>query len=77
MGIENGFNSIPNYVDLVNLIRSIQRAEGNIDCYRRGRRECDRMDCAWRDHCFLASGEHSKSCERNQVHSHTDHFSDG
>jgi len=27
MGIEGAFNSKPNYVDLVNLIRSLQRAE--------------------------------------------------
>ena len=52
MGITNGFNSNPNYVDLVNLIRSIQRAEGNIDCYRRGLEFCKRMDCVWRDHCL-------------------------
>jgi hypothetical protein len=52
MGGENSFNSNPNYVDLVNLIRSIQRAEGNLDCYRRGKRQCDRLDCVWRDHCL-------------------------
>ena len=52
MGIEGAFNSKPNCVDLVNLIRSLQRAEGNIDCYRRGLQQCDRLDCAWRDHCL-------------------------
>ena len=52
MGIEGAFNSKPNCVDLVNLIRSIQRAEGNMDCYRRGRQQCDRLDCVWRDHCL-------------------------
>jgi hypothetical protein len=52
MGIEHTSNSKPNYVDLVNLVRSIQRAEGNIDCYRRGLRLCGRLDCAWRDHCL-------------------------
>jgi hypothetical protein len=51
------FSSQPNYVDLVNLIRSIQRAEGNLDCYRRGRQGCDRMDCAWRDHCLKTPEE--------------------
>ena len=53
MGIEDALNSKRNYVDMVNLIRSIQRAEGNIDCYRRGRQQCDRMKCTWRDHCFM------------------------
>jgi hypothetical protein len=52
MGIEDALNSKPNYVDLVNLIRSIQRAEGNIDCYRRGRQQCERRNCAWLDHCL-------------------------
>ena len=56
MGTEGAFNSKPNYVDLVNLIRSLQRAEGNIDCYRRGRQQCDQLDCAWRDHCLMVPG---------------------
>ena len=52
MEIENTFGSNPNYVDLVKLIRSIQRAEGKVDCYRRGLEFCERMDCVWRDHCL-------------------------
>ena len=59
MGIEDTFNSNPNYVDLVKLIRSIQRAEGASDCYRRGLEACNRRDCAWRDHCLMAPGEQS------------------
>jgi hypothetical protein len=52
MKTEDTFNTKHDYVDLVNLVRSIQRAEGNIDCYRRGRQQCDRMSCVWRDHCL-------------------------
>jgi len=52
MGIDDTLNSNPNYVDLVNLIRSIQRAEGNKDCYRRGLVQCDRVNCVWHDHCL-------------------------
>jgi hypothetical protein len=52
MGIDNTLNSKLDYVDLVNLIRSIQRAEGNLDCYRTGRQQCERMNCVWRDHCL-------------------------
>ena len=64
MGIEDAFNSNVNYVDLVNLIRSIQRAEGNIDCYHKGLESCKRMDCAWRDHCLKEPDEPSKAdCE--------------
>jgi hypothetical protein len=61
MGIENKSGSNPNYVDLVKLIRSIQRAEGNVDCYRRGLEFCDRMDCVWRDHCLKAPEGPSKT----------------
>ena len=59
MGTQDTFNSKPNYVDLVNLVRSIQRAEGNSDCYRRDRQQCDRMSCAWRAHCLKAPEEPS------------------
>jgi hypothetical protein len=55
MVTEDAFNSKPNYVDLVKLIRSIQRVEGNLDCYRGGRQQCDQMNCAWRDHCLEQS----------------------
>jgi hypothetical protein len=52
METEDTFNSKPDYVDLVNLVRSIQRAESNIDCYRRGRQQCDQVNCVWRNHCL-------------------------
>ncbi len=45
-----------NFVDLTALIRSIQRAEGNKDCYRRvaSGLSCNQMECAWRAHCFYS-----------------------
>ena len=76
MGTEETFKSKLDYVDLVNLIRSIQRAEGNLDCYRTGRQECEQMNCVWRDHCLeqlkgppKAGGEsqtHRKAAKPNQ-----------
>jgi hypothetical protein len=57
--IKDASDSEPNYIDLVKLVRSIQRAEGNMDCYRRGLRQCDRMDCVWREHCLKEPGEPS------------------
>jgi hypothetical protein len=54
--IKDTFNPKPNYVDIVKLIRSIQRAEGHIDCYRQGETHCNRMDCNWRDHCLVVPG---------------------
>ena len=73
MGMEDAFNSTPNYVDLVNLVRSIQRAEGNIDCYRRGRQKCDRLDCVWRDHCLIQR----QVCKTKQGRNHAKNFSAG
>ena len=68
MRIEDAFNSKPNYVDFINLVRSIQRAEGNIDCYRRGRQQCERMDCVWRDHCLKESGGASMADGESHQH---------
>lgn len=61
METEDAFNSNPNYVDLVKLVRSIQNAEGNIDCYRRGLRQCGRLDCVWREHCLMVPRGQSTS----------------
>lgn len=51
----NKFSDIRNLVR--NLIRSIQRAEGNPDCFQRAGGHCDRMDCAWREYCL--EGHHN------------------
>ena len=40
------------FLDITALIRSVQRAEGNSDCFRRGIRDCDQMDCKWRSFCL-------------------------
>jgi len=38
------------------LIRAIQRAEGNFDCYGTAtEEECDQEECLWREECFKAS----------------------
>jgi len=41
-----------NYLDIITLIRSIQRAEGNPDCFLKGNSECDQLNCAWRAYCL-------------------------
>jgi hypothetical protein len=38
--------------DLTALIRSIQKREGNEDCFRRGKELCDQFHCAWREYCL-------------------------
>jgi hypothetical protein len=61
MRIKDNFNSKPDHVDIVNLVRSIQRAEGNIDCYRTGRKDCERLSCVWRAHCLKEPESVSKT----------------
>jgi hypothetical protein len=36
------------------LIRMIQRAEGNFPCFETGRGACDQNACAWREECISA-----------------------
>ena len=44
-----------NFLDITALIRSLQRSEGNIDCFRTGKADCDMLDCAWRVYCLTKS----------------------
>jgi len=39
-------------VDITALIRSLQRSEGNPDCFRRTGEYCDQIDCEWRPYCI-------------------------
>lgn len=34
------------------LIRAIQRAEGNFDCFGSATDYCDQLNCAWRGDCL-------------------------
>jgi hypothetical protein len=36
------------------LIRTIQRTEGNTDCYALRGHECDQINCLWRKDCMKA-----------------------
>ena len=46
-----------NFSDLAHLIRSLQRIEGNSDCFGTAVLHCDRMDCVWREYCLEESQE--------------------
>jgi hypothetical protein len=36
-----------------NIIRGIQRAEGNFDCFGKAiSGECDQLNCSWREDCL-------------------------
>lgn len=39
------------FCDLVRLIRSLQRLEGNPECFGREEISCKYTLCAWRDYC--------------------------
>jgi hypothetical protein len=56
--------------DLTNLIRSIQRAEGNPDCFSRAQGYCDRLDCAWREYCLEKPQEKATAYKNEQTVAH-------
>jgi len=41
-----------NFLNLTQLIRSIQRVEGNPDCFRRSGEWCENLGCSWREYCL-------------------------
>ena len=38
--------------DLTHIIQSVQRIEGNPDCFGTAEKHCDRLDCFWREYCL-------------------------
>lgn len=46
MGINSG------KMNKTDLIRSIQRAEGNFDCFGTATDYCDQLGCAWKQDCL-------------------------
>jgi hypothetical protein len=40
------------FLDIAKLIRSVQRAEGNMGCFQKGIVDCDQFDCKWRSFCL-------------------------
>lgn len=46
----------PEHMYKTELIRCIQVAEGNFDCFARAKDgQCDQMDCCWRQDCLELS----------------------
>jgi len=39
-------------VDIIALVRSLQRRAGLSDCFRQGRADCDDVHCNWRAYCI-------------------------
>ena len=47
---------VPGRMGKEDLIRAVQRAEGNFDCYGTATEEvCDQEDCLWREDCLFES----------------------
>jgi hypothetical protein len=47
-------------IDITALIRSIQRVEGNFDCFRKATGYCDQSDCCWRSYCLENNSDFNK-----------------
>lgn len=45
------------------LIRSIQRAEGNFDCFGSATSYCDQHDCSWRALCLNGGNAKEKQTQ--------------
>ncbi len=41
-------------VDIIAMVRSLQRSAGVVDCFRIGNADCDMTDCEWRTYCLGA-----------------------
>ena len=55
-GIAKSQGINPGKLSKTELIRSIQAEEGNFDCFASAyARECDQVDCSWREDCFEAA----------------------
>jgi hypothetical protein len=48
-------------VDIIAMVRSLQRTAGMTDCFRRGNADCDIIDCDWRTHCLSAPADPKKN----------------
>jgi hypothetical protein len=45
-------DTIDDRCDVTRLIRSIQRLEGNPDCFGTAGDSCEQVSCAWREYCL-------------------------
>lgn len=50
--VAKGLGVKPGKMKKADLIKEIQKAEGNVDCYNSGNKEsCGQDACAWREDC--------------------------
>jgi hypothetical protein len=48
-------------VDIIAMVRSLQRRAGMTDCFRQGNADCDIIDCDWRSYCLGTPVDPKKS----------------
>jgi hypothetical protein len=46
--------SHPDRYSKSDLIKTIQRKEGNFDCYKTPASNCPQLDCCWRNDCLIS-----------------------
>jgi len=53
----------PRKLGKIELIRTLQREEGNFDCFATAYSGyCDQADCLWREDCFTLSKRRAQAC---------------
>jgi hypothetical protein len=50
--VTQGVDPNKRYVNITAMIRSLQRTEGVVDCFRREITNCAQPECAWRQYCL-------------------------
>ncbi|MBR9984297.1 MAG: hypothetical protein KFF68_00160 [Desulfosarcina sp.] len=53
-------------VDIIAMVRSLQRTAGVTDCFRMGNADCDTIDCDWRTYCLGAPADTRKKGKPTQ-----------
>jgi len=48
-------------VDIIAMVRSLQRTAGMTDCFRMGNADCDLIDCDWRIYCLDTPADPKKA----------------
>jgi hypothetical protein len=48
-------------VDIIAMVRSLQRTAGMADCFKMGNADCDIIDCDWRTYCLSTPADKTKN----------------
>jgi len=64
MEIKKNTVVIKNFPEIKHLIQSIQRIEGNPDCFGKAGGDCDILDCAWHELCLKEAQKSVKDSGR-------------